>query len=231
MNRSQQLQFGPYKTPRFKFGDTVTCELRGAISITGFSDGRIPWPIGRPMDTPRLRTIVLYGALVDAVWNESSSALCYWFGVSTTTVTKWRHTLGVPRSNPGSSKLWSRSAQGAAGKKARAVAVKVLTSDEYREACRERFSPDRFKTPAARRSYSNTRRGVNYLTQRSIAKQIETKIANGGKSGRGFLWSNAEDLLLRTMTPAEVAAKLGRSMLSVYKRRQQLGITTPRKQK
>ena len=51
MNDSDRfkLYFGPYKTPRFHYGKKVWCHCRGWVKIVGLSDGKIPWPIGRPM--------------------------------------------------------------------------------------------------------------------------------------------------------------------------------------
>jgi len=38
-----KLYFGPYKTPRFKYGKKVWCEYRGWVRIVGLTDGQIPW--------------------------------------------------------------------------------------------------------------------------------------------------------------------------------------------
>jgi hypothetical protein len=43
-----KLHYGPYKTPRFKIGATINCEVRGDVEIVRISDGRIPWPLGKP---------------------------------------------------------------------------------------------------------------------------------------------------------------------------------------
>jgi len=42
-----QLRFGPYRTPRFKYGARVECEVRGEVTIIGLSDGPIPWLVGK----------------------------------------------------------------------------------------------------------------------------------------------------------------------------------------
>ena len=77
-NRRTKLRFGPYRTPRFKYGDVVFCERASEVRLCGLSKGRIPWPTCR---RGTARAIVLYGALVDAVRRESSLAVQYWFGV------------------------------------------------------------------------------------------------------------------------------------------------------
>jgi hypothetical protein len=42
-----KLHFGPYRTPRFKLEAIVDDEIRGAVTVVGMTDGRIPWSIGR----------------------------------------------------------------------------------------------------------------------------------------------------------------------------------------
>jgi hypothetical protein len=37
-----KLRYGPYKTPRFKYGKKVQDEWRGEVTIVGLSAGRIP---------------------------------------------------------------------------------------------------------------------------------------------------------------------------------------------
>lgn len=44
-----KLYFGPYNTPQFNYRRKVWCEYRGWVKIVGLTDGKIPWPIGRPM--------------------------------------------------------------------------------------------------------------------------------------------------------------------------------------
>jgi hypothetical protein len=42
-NERFQLRYGPYKTPRFKYGKMVQDEWRGEVTIAGLSSGRIAW--------------------------------------------------------------------------------------------------------------------------------------------------------------------------------------------
>jgi transposase-like protein len=98
---------GTYTTPRVRIGERLTCEARDCdVIVVGYSEGRIPWPIGR---RPRLaaKALVVFGDLADAVRRESNQAVCYWFGVSAQTVSKWRKALGVGQSNDGTHKLRS----------------------------------------------------------------------------------------------------------------------------
>ena len=97
-----RLQFGPYETPPIKLGAVVMDEARGPVTIVGLSKAPIPWPV---LHARNHRTIVLYGALAAAVRRESAVAVAYWWGVSRSTVNKWRRALGVPPINEGTRQL------------------------------------------------------------------------------------------------------------------------------
>jgi hypothetical protein len=89
---------GNYRTPRFRYGRVVYCELRGQVELCGLSNGRIPWPIGK---RGRNKGLVLYGALLRAVKLEASLAVCYWWGVATDSVWRWRKAFCAPRCTVG----------------------------------------------------------------------------------------------------------------------------------
>jgi hypothetical protein len=101
MRLAQRLQFGPYKSPPFKVGQQVQCAVRGVVTIAGVSNGPIPWPFC----VHRCRALIVYRDLERAVRQEPASAVAHWWGVSINTVGRWRHALGVGRSNPGTVKL------------------------------------------------------------------------------------------------------------------------------
>src|ERR1700704_5527219 len=103
-NHRVKLRFGPYRTPRFKYGDVVFCERCGEVTLCGLSKGRIPWPMCR---RGKAMAIVLSGGLVDAVQRESGVAIQYWWGVGQDTVWKWRKALGVDRYTQGTRALQS----------------------------------------------------------------------------------------------------------------------------
>jgi hypothetical protein len=62
-----QLLFGPYRTPRFRYGEVVFCEVRGEVTLCGLTDAPIPWPVGK---RGRHQAIVLCGGLAEAVRRE-----------------------------------------------------------------------------------------------------------------------------------------------------------------
>ena len=106
-NRSQLLH-GPYRTPATAVGQTLTCVIRGRVKVAGFSNGRIPWPLARN-DRNGGRgpgTYVVCGDLVTAIHHESSKVIQYWWGVGSSTVTRWRRALGVQPHNEGTRELW-----------------------------------------------------------------------------------------------------------------------------
>ena len=38
---------GTYRTPRFRIGQRVRCQVRGEVVIIGISEAPIPWPVRR----------------------------------------------------------------------------------------------------------------------------------------------------------------------------------------
>lgn len=93
-----QLIAGPYEAPKTKIGAELKDKIRGPVRVGGWSDGRIPWPrlltAGRP-------AFVLTGDLLKAVRHESSAAIQYWWGVSPSTVHRWRRALVIDQYNEG----------------------------------------------------------------------------------------------------------------------------------
>lgn len=86
-----KLLQGRYRPPRCRMGSVLFCELRGDVVFNGMSAGRIAWPTTRK---GRARpAFILCGDLVKAVQRESATAICYWWGVTAPTVTKWRKVL------------------------------------------------------------------------------------------------------------------------------------------
>jgi DNA-binding XRE family transcriptional regulator len=98
---------GPCEPPPVRVGQRVRCVLNGPdVRVCGWGDGRIPWPLGRVGHGGK-GAYVVTPELAGAIRSESAAAICYWFGVSTTTVSKWRRALGVPPFNDGTRKLYS----------------------------------------------------------------------------------------------------------------------------
>src|SRR5262245_30260255 len=92
-----KLLFGPYTPPPLRKGDRTVCLYRDAdVVITGWSDGHIPWPRCRALDSRGHGSGILVDAeLARAVRSESAAAVMYWWGASGSTVWLWRTALGV----------------------------------------------------------------------------------------------------------------------------------------
>jgi hypothetical protein len=71
---------GYYRTPRFRYGRKVLCEVRGEVTICGLSNAPIPWPLctrGRGR-----RSLVVFRGLARAILRESNQAICHWWGIT-----------------------------------------------------------------------------------------------------------------------------------------------------
>jgi hypothetical protein len=99
-----RLRFGPYRTPRFRYGKMAWCEVRGDVRIVGLSDAPIPWPIGQK---GRARSLVVFGDLAKAVRREAGIAVAHHWGVTGQTVKKWRKVLDVGPLTEGTHQLRS----------------------------------------------------------------------------------------------------------------------------
>lgn len=108
MNDSDRFHLlGTYRTPRVKLGRVLSCEYRDDdVIVVGYSDGRIPWPLGRRRGKAS-KTLVVFGDLVRALKIESNQAVCHWWGVTPQTVTAWRKSLGVGPTTKGTTRLRS----------------------------------------------------------------------------------------------------------------------------
>jgi hypothetical protein len=103
MNDADRFRLlGTYRTPRFRYGQTVRCEVRGEVVIVGLLDGPIPWPVGK---RGRGKSLVVYRGLARAVRRESEQAVAHWWGVSVWRVWQWRKALGVGPTTEGTSRL------------------------------------------------------------------------------------------------------------------------------
>jgi hypothetical protein len=56
---------GKYRTPRFRIGRTVFCEVRGEMVITAMTDAPIPGPVGK-RHTGRT-SLIVYKGLAKAI--------------------------------------------------------------------------------------------------------------------------------------------------------------------
>jgi hypothetical protein len=214
-----KLLFGPYRTPRFHYGDVVTCEIRGNVKIVGLTAARIPWPKCRT--GKRCRAIILYGALADAVRRESAKAIEYWWGVGQFTVWKWRKALGVDRMTEGTSALMSR------------WAPETIQSEEAaKNLAGVQNSPERAaKIAATLRGKPRPKHVIKALIKankgRKLSAKHRRKMSDAHKrNGRrpGMSWPPEDIALLGAMTDAGVAEQTGRTETAVAGMRERMGI-------
>lgn len=104
MTAKHPLLFGPYFPPHgLRKGDWLACECLGRdIRVGGFTDALIAWP--RAMKTGR-PSLIVCDDLVRAIRLESELAVAEHWGVSVTTVWKWRKALDVDRVTRGTAEL------------------------------------------------------------------------------------------------------------------------------
>jgi hypothetical protein len=131
-----KLLFGHYHAQPLKRGDRAWCEYRDCdVVVTGWTNGRIPWPLCRRVDPPGGHPgFLVEEELARAVRHESALAIQYWWGVCQKSVCRWSRALGVGRmDNEGTSRLVT-----AALEHATEEALKHEWTDEEREQRRQR---------------------------------------------------------------------------------------------
>jgi hypothetical protein len=218
-----KLLFGPYRMPRCQLGGALKCLMRGKVAVRGIHEALIQWPYtlqkrgGRPL-------LILCGDLARAVRRESEVAVAHWWGVSETTVWKWRKELGVPASNTGTSSLRSRWApESVQSEKANTRRAPTLTSPERAAkiaAAKRGKARPRHVIEAMRRA--NIGRPLSHETRQKLSQAQRSRGAYPPAAGRPFTAS--EDAVLGTATDREIAARLHRDLQTIYGRRKRLGI-------
>jgi hypothetical protein len=214
-----QLLHGSYRTPRFRYGAKVLCEVRGEPTICGLTEAPIPWPLGRRgrgKPSP-----VVCGALARAVRRESEQAICHWWGVCPTTVWRWRKALGVPQHNEGTARLH------------RNWGAEILTGENLERAVRAASTPEaNAKKAAAKRGrpmHPNSRAALDRARKRPFTAEHRRHLSEarrrlGHRPPVGELWTPEEDALLGTMPEADVSRRTGRTVVAIRDRRRVLRI-------
>jgi hypothetical protein len=226
----QQLLFGPYKTPRFRYGSVVMCELRGVVKLAGLREVPIPWPVGRRVGARgSSRGLVLCGVLARAVRQEASLAVAYWWGVTAQTVTVWRKALGVGPTTTGTSVLRARVMLGEHGRRMR---------NRGRAKARD---PERCEKIAAARRGKPRPAHVREATGRAHTGRVHSEEERRKRSeahkrlgtwppAAGRPWTEAEDAVVPSLRLKDTAKALtGRSVGSIRSRRRTLRLPDGRR--
>jgi hypothetical protein len=215
---------GTYKSPRVRVGADLTCEARDCdVIVTGYTDARIPWPVGRQRGRGK-SGIIVFGALIDAIRKESGQAVGYWWGVSSFTTAKWRKAFAVPQSNDGTHRLrvkynaepWAVQAR----KKAHAKARDLERRQKIGDAKRGKSLPPHV-VDAMRKGRSGIRHTA--AARAKMRAERQARLATGWRAV-GQAWGEAEDEMVRTLPAQEVMARTGRTLSSVYNRRVRLRV-------
>jgi hypothetical protein len=216
---------GPYHAPRSRLGRRLTCEVRGEVVVCGFTEDRIPWPVGKRGPRAGARFLIVTGGLAEAVRRESAIAVSYWWGVGRDCVTTWRQALGVPLSNEGTHQLRHDYAE-EPGVRQGLVKAWAKAQDPERRAKIGAAHRGKRLSARARRKLSRERRGrpLSAATRRKIAEAHRGRLPSWVTNP----WTAAQDDLVRTLPPAAVAKRTGRTLQAVYARRTKLGVAQER---
>jgi len=220
------LLFGPYQTPRFRYGSRVMCELRGQVELVGLREGPIPWPVGR---RDGRRALVLYGALARAVRQEASLAVAYWWGVTAQTVTVWRKALGVGPTTSGTSVLRARVMLGEQGQRMREHG---RAKHRDHERCAKIAAARRGKPRPAHvvEAIRQAHTGRVHTEEERLRRSEAHKRRGTWPPAAGRPWTPAEDAVVRSLRLKEAAKVLtGRTVESIRSRRRTLGLPDGRR--
>jgi hypothetical protein len=224
LDRDRFKLLGTYATPRVRIGTVLSCEFRDCdVIVVGYTNGRIPWPVGRRKGSSA-RTLVVYGGLADAVKKESNLAVCHWFGVTPQTVSDWRKALGVGSTTAGTHRLQHDYAQEPWAKKALAKAQAKSNDPERRRKLSIAFKGKK-RPRHVIEAMRNGRKGKPQPPHvGAIVAASRRKLRATGQVPFGRVWTVKDDQIVREH-PANVAARLlERSLKSVYSRRVRLGL-------
>jgi NUMOD3 motif len=212
---------GRYRTPRVRAGNVLSCEFRDCdVIVTGYTAARIPWPVGRRRGSGS-RTLVVFGALAEAIRCESNLAVSYWFGVLPGLVSAWRKALGVEPMTDGTGRLRREHGKSdwwkIAGVKGRAKARDPERRRKISEARRGKKRP-----PHVIEAMRKGRTGKPQSEEARAKMRAAWKARRPGFAPNGRAWTKGEDELVRMLPAPEVARQTKRSLAAVYSRRVRL---------
>jgi hypothetical protein len=211
------LYFGPYETPRFKYGAMVTDESRGRVKIVGLSDARIPWPIGKG---GRVKSLVLYKGLArGSCGAQGTRPGDHWWGMGFKPVTRWRKALHVKHDNVGTILLRKANAQLPAVRRGLKKCWTMPRSLEWRMKIGAHQMSKRM--PArVRKVLSKAHRGKK-LSAGHCRKIQDAHLRRVRPGFPNKPWRAWEDALLR-LPLSEIVTRTGRSLYEIHRRRREL---------
>lgn len=188
-----RLRFGPYEPPRTAPGRLIKCLRFGRVQVGKISHARLPWPV-----RAKSRALILCGDLVRAIHREAAQAVAYHWGVTTSTVQKWRGLLGVGRSTEGTRALSD-----------------LYSPHRVRRAKEMAFFPRR-----------RPRRGSTHVRSFLYPSPVHSVLgrSRGIVNPNARAWTADEDRLIGTLPDRALAQKLKRTTGAVRARRRMLGL-------
>jgi hypothetical protein len=199
-DRDRFRLLGTYRTPRFRYGKTVWCEVRGEVECKD---------------------------LARAIRRESEVAVAHHWGVGRLTVWTWRKALGVGATTEGTSKLRSDCAREPAVvtglRKAQAKSGDPARRARLAAAMRSRKVDRRVVEALAAQ-----RRGTRHREE-SRRRMSEAHRRRGTLVPGTVVWAEREDELVRSLPAAEAARRTGRTLGAVWSRRRVLGLPDGRR--
>jgi hypothetical protein len=219
-----KLLHGPYAAPRCHVGGVLSCQFRRRLrKVSGLTDAPVIWPFSQEHGP---RSLILCGALVQAVRCESVSAVVAHWGVSRNTVWRWRRALDVPGRNEGTRRLDRDTIPEKVNPESLAAARERSRSPEARakmSATRKGRPPHpRFKAAAA----AAARRSKTTSFKEKTSRRVRQEWAEGKRRPpvAGPRWNAAEIARLGTAPDEVVGEQVGRSAAAVQKVRLRLAI-------
>ena len=154
-----RLIAGPYVAPKVEQGEQMLCALHGAVTVSGWSEAPLPWPVHRAL---HIRTsLIVSEELVRALRTESVTAVSYWWNISVPTVKRWKRALGIGRTE-GSQRL-------------RQLVVDAIASDERIREWRRQHPHT--KDPEVRAKISkNARRFLSPEHRRKLSEAARRRV-------------------------------------------------------
>ena len=219
----KKLLFGPYQTPRLKYGDRAFCLLRDqAVKVIGLSDAPIIWPRCRGLEQRGGHGVLVDEELARAVRNESATAISHWWGVSMGAVENWRKALGAATrtKNPGTHRLVlgavtaTLEARRRKGRTARARS-RPATVWSAKELALLGAAPDPEVAKRTGRSLDAVNKRRNSLGRAALTE--------GPRGARTLFWNATDKALIGVLPDPEVAKRTGRSLMAVREGRRKLG--------
>jgi hypothetical protein len=210
---------GTYTTPNVPEGAMLYCEYKKRwIPVECYSDGAIPWPMGRRPGTPAYGYIV-FGDLARAISQESATTVHRHWGMSIDVVTRMRRALCVPAYNAGTRALKAAVMTDGEGRR-RVAHMRGVAEGEVRPwSAAEDEAVMTLSVREAMARTGRTRSAVRSRRDRLTASWPADRPVGFNRRRR---WGPEDDSVVLRMPFARGAKKLGCSVGAVRSRHRRL---------